>query len=60
MCGGSHEKRHGHGDSCGCAGHDPMLWCKKRRVEYVEHLIECRQEQIKDLHELLEELQQEG
>ena len=57
-----HAPKHGHSGSCGCGGSTcfgPAFWSKKKRIQMVEHSIECLQSKVKDLGELLQELKAE-
>ena len=52
----------GHGGSCGCGGpacFGPFFWSKKKKIQMVEHSLECLRERVKDLEELLTELKEE-
>ena len=57
-----HGHKQNHGASCGCGGScsGPMFWSKKKRIKMVEHSLKCLRGQVKDLEDLLEELQEEN
>jgi hypothetical protein len=61
---GHHGKQVGHAarGGCGCHGHQAgsMFWSKQKRIEMLEHTLECVQAQAKDLEDTLTELKAEA
>ncbi len=53
---GHHAKGH-----CCCGGmtSGQAFWSKKRKIKMLEHVLDCRREDVKDMEELLDELKNE-
>jgi len=59
MCSNSSSQAHS-GCNCGCRSQScfqPMLWSKKKQIQYVKDSITCLQSQAEDLKDKLGELE---
>ncbi len=49
-----------HSNNCFCGGsYSSQLWSKKKKIEVLEHYIECIDEKKKDIQETIKELKDE-
>ncbi len=59
--GKSHHGKHDHqvhGENCCCSSENPLLWTKKKKIELLQHKLECLEKQKQEIQEALDELKQ--